>query len=325
MAVRLLEMHRVLKSTGSLYYHCDPTMGHFVKLLLDAIFEEKNFRNEIVWCYKGSQSPVKGKFNAKHDTLLFYGKSEASLHYFNKLHRPYSQAYIASSYRKKDAEGRLYRSHSKRADGSERRLYLDEGKGVPVVSWWDDIHSFGTATQSKERTGYPTQKPRALLERIIQASSREGDWVLDPFCGCATTCVAAEILKRRWIGIDVAEMAFKLVKMRLRKEIEKPDEIFKSGVIYRTDIPTRTDTIKRPHKKTELKRLLFGRQEGVCKGCRTAFAYRHFHIDHIVPRAKGGGDILDNLQLLCGHCNSVKGQRDMAYLRLRLKEDGIID
>ena len=205
MSVRVLEMERILKDTGSIYLHCDHTASHYLKAMMDAIFGRQNFRNEIVWGYKASNSPIKLGFPRKHDIILFYSKSGDAT--FNPQYTPYDTEYVEKTYTHVDTDGRKYRKHSKRADGTERRLYLDEGKGTPVLSWWTDIKGFGTATQSKERTGYPTQKPLALYKRIIEASLNPGDIVLDPFAGCATTCVAAEQLERQWIGVDIREEA----------------------------------------------------------------------------------------------------------------------
>ena len=163
---------------------------------------------------------------------------------------------------------------------------------------------------SKERVGYPTQKPLALLDRIIEASSNKEDVVFDPFCGCATTLVSADRLNRQWIGIDISKVAVSLVKERIKKD----QGLFQS-IVPRTDIPKRTDLGPlRLYKSIENKKFLFGEQEGRCNGCSERFDMRHFHVDHIIAQAKGGTDHIENLQLLCGHCNSVKGDRPMEYL-----------
>ena len=169
---------------------------------------------------------------------------------------------------------------------------------------------------SIEKTGYPTQKPVALLQRIIQASSNEGDVVLDPFCGCATTCVAAEQLSRQWIGIDISPRAIQLVRTRLEKEVG-----FFGEVISRDDIPKRSE--KLPNYRTH-KHTLYGQQEGLCGGCGEHFPFKNFTVDHIVPQSKGGTDHYDNLQLLCNYCNSVKGTGTQAELIARLKEQGML-
>lgn len=188
---------------------------------------------------------------------------------------------------------------------------------MPQRDVWDISIVAGS---SKERVGYPTQKPLALLDRIIRASSNAGDVVLDPFCGCATACIAAERLEREWVGIDLSEKAAELVLIRADRElgsgIAHGRTLF--GLAHRTDIPKRTDQGELPPYKTH-KQTLFGRQEGLCNGCRFGFPFVNFAIDHIVPRSKGGTDHLENLQLLCGACNSLKGDRPMEWLVAELK------
>ena len=193
-------------------------------------------------------------------------------------------------------------------------MYLDEAKGKPLQNLWTDIPRI--ANTSPERLGYPTQKPLALLERIIKASSDPDSVVLDPFCGCATALVAAEMHVRQWIGIDLSEKAVQLVVNRLRDQHGMFGE-----VVHRTDVPKRNDTLQVMHTYRERKHILFGQQEGVCMGCKYPFEYRHFEVDHIVPTSKGGPDHIENLQLLCGHCNKIKGDRSMEYLVARLNEN----
>ncbi len=172
---------------------------------------------------------------------------------------------------------------------------------------------------AKERLGYPTQKPLALLERIISASSNPGDVALDPFCGCATACVAAEKLGRQWVGIDLSPKAADLVNIRLR---EFMGDLFHDRLVTaRTDVPRRTD-IDAPINYRQNKHVLYGQQEGYCAGCRAFMEFRHFEVDHVIPRSRGGTDHIDNLQLLCGHCNRIKGDRGQEYLMARLAEYG---
>lgn len=201
MAVRMLELHRVLKPTGLLYLHCDPTASHYLKILLDAVFGARNFRNEIVWCYAGGGIPKKD-FPRKHDTIPRYSKSNFYSH--NHVYRPYS-------------EGTQKRGRTK-----VKGKYFEEGlraEGTPVNSWWPDVKKI-TSPTDPEKLGYPTQKSVELMERILNASSNPGDVVLDPFCGCGTTVHAAQKLGRQWIGIDVTHLAIGLIEKRLRDAFE---------------------------------------------------------------------------------------------------------
>lgn len=236
MGIRLIECQRVLKPTGSIYLHCDPTMSHYLKTTMDCIFGEENFRNEIVWCYR-STSQAKSHFPRKHDILLFYTKGEQA-HVFNtdEIREPYK---LAKMPRRVNDPTRNRGGSGKWAGASVSELQLTHQKGKIPPDWWE--MTFGP--NNPERTGYPTQKPTALLQRIIEASSNKGDIVLDPFAGCATTCVAAENTERRWIGIDVSEKAYELVQMRLNKEVARPDalEPWRNEVFFNTRIPKRTD------------------------------------------------------------------------------------
>ena len=214
MRERILEMHRILKKTGSFYLQCDSHAKFELKLLCDKIFGRKNFRREIIWntgSVSGFKSQVKG-WVRQHDTILYYIKSNNFT--FNKQYIPYSVKYIEKMFRYKDKDGRLYR---KRRNG---RQYLDESKGVPIGTVWDDIFSFQTRTRAKEYFKYPTQKPLELIKRIISASSNENDLVADFFCGSGTTLVAAKILRRDFIGCDNNPNAVELCKKRLRGVIK---------------------------------------------------------------------------------------------------------
>lgn len=193
------------------------------------------------------------------------------------------------------------------------KRYLDENKGKIPTSIWVDIPP--VQGQSKEKTGYPTQKPLKLLERIIKASSSEGGVVFDPFCGCATTLVAADRLQRNWIGIDISEKAVELVNIRIKR-----DQGLFQDITARKDIPKRTDVIQlKPYNSIDNKKFLYGEQEGHCNGCGTHFEMRNLTIDHIIARSVGGTDHLDNLQLLCGNCNSIKGNRGQEYLLAKIE------
>lgn len=205
MRLRLQHLHRVLKPTGSIYLHCDEKAAHYLKMVMDEIFGWENFRNEIIWCYKGGNAT--NKFRKKHDTIFFYTKSDK--YYFNAdaTRVPYSAKILAIA--QKDELGRLFYKTGQNESG---KVFLNPAGQLPY-DWWDDIPS-STASHGREMLGYPTQKPLPLLERVICASSREGDVVLDPFGGCGTTIVAAHKLNRRWLGIDVSRQAIDATRSR---------------------------------------------------------------------------------------------------------------
>ena len=202
MAVRIQEMYRVLKDTGSMYLHCDHNANSYLRLLMDAIFGRKQFRNELVWCY-GGRGMSKTRFQNKHDTILYYTKSKNG--YFNTegASRPIAPEHVGR-YNKVDSEGRRYGRFKNNRDGSYYNTYLKEG--VVMEDWW--VIPFVRGNESRKH--WPTQKPLKLYQRIIKASSNEGDIVLDPFCGSGTTCLAAAEINRQWVGIDVSEEANKL-------------------------------------------------------------------------------------------------------------------
>ena len=205
MAVRLLECHRLLADTGSIYLHCDPTMSHYLKLVMDAIWGRSNFRNEIVWHYHMGTAP-KADFRRKHDIILRYSATSQYMPVAVRVPRR-----MEGRYNHTDEDGRRYH-----INGAGKRFYEDEGV-MPddVWSYLADPSFTQLNSQAKERTGYPTQKPLKLLERIIAASSNPGDVVFDPFCGCATTLVAAEQTGREWIGCDISQRAIEIARERL--------------------------------------------------------------------------------------------------------------
>ena len=325
MAVRLLEMKRVLKKSGSIYLHCDATASHYLKMLMDSVFGKDNFRNEIVWNYEKWTNAAR-YFQRNHDIVLMYSLTDT--YTFNKQYGELTERQrqlIRAGYNTGSSSGKkIVRIYDRKNPKVQTKLpiWTEEGRAIYDVSMpkgkaLNDVWKIAALNgQAKERLGYPTQKPINLLERIIKASSNPGDVVLDPFCGCATTCVAAERLQRHWIGIDISPKAVDLVRMRLENEIG-----ILGNVIHRTDIPKRSE--KLPNYRTH-KHTLFGKQEGLCNGCRTQFPFRNMTVDPIVPKSHGGTDYADNLQLLCGACNSTKGQGTQAELITRLKTQGIL-
>ena len=349
MAVRVMEMKRILKNKGSIYLHCDPTMSHSLKLMMDSIFGGSNFRNEIIWKSTNSPKPQAKTFGFQNEIIYLYTKTNQFT--FNKIYRPHDEkslkayrfddgdekgsyttiAIVAGGLQKTKGrkrflfldrteawtykletlnqwhkEGKIYKT---RNGNYRKKQYLKDVKGVLTSNMWLDKDV--APIQSKEATGYPTQKPLALLERIIKASSNEGDIVLDPFCGCATTCVAAEKLQRQWIGIDISKLAAKLIIKRMQKELG----LFGLNINHRTDTPKPIE-----RKSKNIRHILFHKQDGKCVSCDYPLPIRLFELDHIMPKSKGGPDIDSNLQLLCGWCNRTKGDRDMNYLYQQLKK-----
>ena len=382
MASRLVEMHRVLKPTGSIFVHCDDTAGTYLGNMLDAIFGPDNFQNQIVWRRHRGRSGAK-RFGRVHDLILFYSKSSGRT--WNTVYVENRPEYVGRAYVHEDELG-VWRVGDLTAAGASEGDSGQEWRGVTpegrhwytptkgtmsdfiveneLIPDWPD--AYGTVRErldaldeaglihwpatggmpglkrylvshgqeaddiiddvkrlearSKERVGYPTQKPLALLSRLIQAASNPGDLVLDPFCGCATTLVAAHNLERKWIGIDVSPKAATLVRHRLAQTV-KP---FDGEVFVREDVPKRTDVpqdfqITRRDQRT----LLYGLQEGYCWGCLDHFKFRNLTRDHIVARELGGQDVFDNLQLMCGACNSKKGTKRMAEFIQQLETEGL--
>ncbi len=271
MTERLIELHRVLKQTGSLYLHCDPTASHYLKLVLDAVFGPINFGNEISWLRAQPKSHNTKNFSNSRDIILCYRASDKAT--FNKVYGDYNPTYIEKFYKHKDADGRSYRLDNLANPNKNRpnltyeflgvrrvwrwtkermekayrdslivqsapgkvpafKRYLDEMPGQPITTNWDDIEHLHASTA--EFLGYPTQKPLALLDRIVKAFSNEGDIILDPFCGCGTAVDAAQALGRRWIGMDVSALAINVIIARL-EDVHGPNVM--TGVDV-TGIPT---------------------------------------------------------------------------------------
>ena len=364
LGVRLMEMRRVLRPDGSIYLHCDHTAHAYLKSLMDAIFGAEYFRNDIIWAYGMSARGAKGiasQFARNHDSILFYSRSkkwnfnaverekllsesEAKKKGYRKDERGWFKTaprgdYTDASIRKLEAEGRIYRTST----GSIRIRYNLPVKNGKVVeksrygSIWDDIGDMMHAPKW-ERTKYPTQKRIPLYERIILASSNKGDMVLDPFCGCATTPIAAERQQRQWVGMDIWDGAYSQVKQRMERDtvlrFGEDGHVTLPKIYYETRPPRRTDDnelaapsfkLKTPRAKEAWEKLthrqlvavLISAQKSngnvICAGCGRELEREFMELDHITPRADGGENHIRNRILLCRPCNGKKGQ----YLTLR--------
>ena len=357
MAVRLIEIQRILKPTGSVYLHCDHTAGHYLKLLMDAVFGQGNFRNEIVWCYAGGGVPKVG-FGRKHDTILFYSKSGETQ--YNRQFRPYSDDSAAM--------GKGYIGQT-----------LDTERGAAMNDWWTDIKPIaGIRKTHKEAVGYPTQKPVSLAERIIRASSNKGDIVLDPFAGCAYVPVAAEGLGRQWIACDISIRALTVVKRQFAKfaysadgatipgagddqmallavadvKVRGPGDLPEQPKAATTDPDMEDETPPPPrlpltekkfkgqlYSKEKARKFLLSKSGWMCWACGNANwrrgadgqftkieSPRNFELDHIDPKDSGGAEIITNWAPLCRGCNGMKGRKDITLRELRkmVEEEGVL-
>ncbi|MYA93320.1 MAG: hypothetical protein F4Y30_07890 [Chloroflexi bacterium] len=343
LSVRLLEMHRILKPAGSLYLHCDHTANAYIRMCLDAIFGAKNFRNEIVWCYHGPAN-VKRHFPRKHDTIFFYAKSPETLFNRDSVRVPYAESSVART-----------KYGNKATDGMEFNKRVNNPNGKIPEDWFADIHAM--KSYRGEITGSPDQKPLALYERIVKASSNPGDLVLDPFAGCATTMIAAHNLKRRWVGIDRrTDARFHVVCRMLGIKKAQADairarpgftnwidrQLEKKDAHYHTSPPVRTDEgetaapileqvypadNRSVFTHAEMHKLLVDQFGLRCWGCDfDASLYgergaKYLELDHINPRSAGGHNHLDNRALLCSPCNRDKSDRT-TLIELRRKTMG---
>ena len=314
MAVRLLAMRRVLKPTGSIYLHCDPMASHYLKACMDAVFGWKQFRNEIVWCYRGGGVP-RTEFARKHDLIFRYSKGKHVTFNVDDVRIPYSESVAESLPSRYD---KSYRSNKVYSG------YRPNELGKHPEDWWP-IQPLMPSDRT-ERTGYPTQKPLALLDRIIRASSNEGDIVFDPFAGCATTLVAAESLRRQWVGIDLWEGAHRLVVERLNQQawVEAGEVTFTDQAPERTDdgetavetfdVPERRSIPREPWQRMSRKAIFDALATAqsitpglcLCAGCGRELEAPFMELDHIVPRADRGANDISNRILLCRPCNGRK-------------------
>ena len=384
LGIRLLELQRVLKPSGSIYLHCNPDASHYLKVMMDSLFGAKYFRNEIVW--KRLPIPRGAKrWSAVHEIILFYIGQRS--HRWNRVFLEHPPEYWRKYYRHEDGRGRYqlvsligqgpqggdagmeWRGVNPRAEGrhwmvpikvlrsihpymegldglstAEKldlvdaagyihwpgkgrlprlKMYADMTRGAPLQDVIVNVEGPGR----RERVGLPTQKPEELLDLIIRASSNEGDMVLDPFCGTGTTCVVADRLNRRWIGIDSSEVARDALEGRLYRSPPSPIGPSTRAHLHieesppRRSYPSHSAPIQNP---CEAKTILFNRQSGRCNGCEYNLPPHVLAIDRIRPIPRYSADKIDNLQLLCNFCMVVRGDNNMAYLKWQLYERGII-
>ncbi len=402
MSVRLLELHRILKSTGSIYLHCDDSAVHYLKGVMDALFGAGNFLNNIVWRRATSHNDAK-RYGRVLDHILFYSKGGTTVWNAGAVAESKDEEELRKAYPSRDERGRFrpadltgprhdaqrgsastlawkeydvfamnrvwsvpktgryaeyierefipgYRGisgiherldalneaglihHPKTGRWPGLKRYADADIGRPVLNLFLEPTGFTNySTRRAEYTGWSTQKPVALLERIIRASSNPGDLVLDPFCGCATACIASEKLGREWMGIDIVPQAAEVLTDRAKRELQIPIDDDSDGwedrtPIIRTEPPKRTDdvTLYRPADPQSDKELLYNTQQRLCRGCGYELPLHVLTIDHVRTRSKGGLDSISNLQLLCHTCNAIKGSRSMEYLKGQLQARGIM-
>lgn len=294
MAIRIYYIHKVLKDTGSFYLHCDPTMSHYLKIICDLIFKEKNFRNEIIWCYAGGGIP-KNDFPRKHEIIFRYTKTDN--YFFNPPLRKYSST-----------------GSGIHSDGTK---YDKEKDRTPYNDWWIDITPLNT--MSKDNLGYDTQKPDKLLDRIIKASSNEVDLVADFFCGCGTTIASAQKLNRKWIGIDISHLAIGLIEKRLRKSYGKT--IKDSYEVF--GFPKDLASAKELANKTEGGRLKFQdwvieiKIGGISNPQKTADGGWDGHLTFKTPKSKE----FVLIEVKSGHCN-IKNVRE--FIQVVIKRNASI-
>ena len=369
-----------------------PAASHYLKSIMDALFGNDRFRNEVIWKRTGAHGGAR-RWGPIHDTILFY--SSSGRHRWNRTFQEYSPEYLEDHYRYEDENGNyqlvsltgqgtrqgdsggewrgvnptssgrhwavpmqaLQNAYPLRNDLNglttqekldlldaagliywpsrgrvpRQKRYAHEGQGVPIQDLIFDIPPI--AANAVERTEWKTQKPVALLERIIMASSNPGEIVLDPFCGCATACIAAEKLGRDWIGIDKLPQAAAVLTGRAKRELQIPMEDgngeawedWSLSLSVESNPPKRTDRASTGTVNPQSdKELLYANQQGRCAGCRYELPLHVLTVDHITPRSRGGQDSVANLQLMCHTCNAIKGDRDMTYLQQQLSIRGIL-
>ena len=348
MAVRLIEMRRILRADGSIYLHCDMTASHYLKELMDAIFGRENFRNEIIWRY-GKMANASKNYVKNYDSILFYTKTDAyTFKVLKGAESEYKERWKKYVRNNKIYYGDVKHKKDKMLQGRIKKVSVNNTIALPDDAVIYDFDKEGKALDnnwyfsiikgnSKERTSYPTQKPLPIYERIVEASSNPGDVVLDPFCGSGTTPIAAERLGRQWVGMDMSHKLREVFTSRLAQE-----EI-SAHVPYKTEPATRTDDgleavpflkpkfkVKEPKgpkmSRDDMIAALHDRDGHGCMGCGFKAPeddYRFLQLDHNLPRSDGGSNDISNRILLCGPCNMLKSNMfTLSGLRRENKKRG---
>ena len=352
MAIRLFEIHRVLKPTGSLFLHCDHTANGYLRQLLDGVFGAGNFRNEIIWAYTGPGSPNMRQFNRKHDTVFWYNKGDKWIFNQDAVRLPYKDG-------KPHTGGFTHQSGAKAGTSMDKAVADSYQKGKIPEDWWRDIAL--AIRSSNERTGYPTQKPYKLAERIIQASTNPGDVVLDCFAGCAYAAVAAEKLGRQWAACDINPRAWTVFKRQFNKggelplltcndrttgqqvmgseptvTVHGPAELPKRTTSVEVEVKPLQATAQREKAGRQYKRestlltpremleelLRFSAGRAWCCGFLSqnadgSLSYGDYELDHVTPKSFGGTDEVENRAPLCSGHNGLKSNRDITLAELR--------
>ncbi|MGI9337080.1 MAG: DNA methyltransferase [Gammaproteobacteria bacterium] len=334
MGVRLVQMRRILKPTGSIYYHCDPTMSHGVKLMMDAIFGKSNFRSEFIWHY-AKIGVASNKWTANTDHILFYTKSDnynftpLTHDQPNEIHTRFAKLVRNNKLLYGDLKRRKDSITQSKIRQAQKRLGRELRDDDVIIDFndeankkrMDNVHKIPFLKgNAAERIGHPTEKPIALLKRIVEASSRPNDMVLDPFCGCGVTAAACELFfdkRRKWVGIDFGTDAAEILTEKLNKcaaHLFGADKLPKVNTLDESDLPP----LRPIPDKAKMKAMLYKGQGGKCNGCLQTYSTAFMDIDHLLPRAKGGDNDIANLQLLCKECNTMKGQKTMNELHRRI-------
>ena len=310
MSARLVEMQRILKPSGSIYYHCDSTMSHGVKLIMDSIFGGNNLRNEIIWSYHRPFHKTFTRFIRMHDVILFYSKTSNNKYNFLPLKKTDGDPRIKKGFVVHRKDSKVFVYDWEKFNAVKATLDISNYQISDYTQLATNMGSVWTIspvrTFAERLADCPTQKPLALLERIIKVSSNKGDLVLEPFCSCATACLAAEHLERQWIGIDLAKEAVTIAHDRLRKEGENKLEFATYKMEHLTNLPKRSDLDGQRSDDEILKSRLHDSQGGKCLGCDKETHINHMYFDRIIAKSRGGQDTDNNIQLLCHDCNTTK-------------------